>query len=83
MQLTAGVCAPCSVWWWPPFHQDVKIHTILDLKDTPKGKVIVYQWDYILISGVRDKHAALFADGARTMQHFMRWMCCTCRHGLL
>ena len=49
-----GVCAPCSIWWWPPFHQDVKIHTILDLCDSPRGKVINYQWDYIIISGARD-----------------------------
>ena len=27
------------IWWWPPFRQHVEIHTILDLADTPDGKV--------------------------------------------
>ncbi|CAL8464054.1 g3589 [Coccomyxa elongata] len=40
----------CNVWWFPPFaNQNVKIHTILDLRDTPNGKVIINQYDHTLL----------------------------------
>lgn len=54
MQVVAasGMCASQSmryifarsIWWLPPFHQDVKIHTILDLRPAPMGgSVIAFQ----------------------------------------
>ena len=47
-----------SIWWLPPFRQDVRIHTVLDLRDAPGGRVIAFQWDYVLLSETLLYHAA-------------------------